>query len=137
LLDDVRVTLEQAKSRSPYDLPIPPTTAATGDRTGIWIDPTLQIAFVWSTDMTFYVARTDMTEEQGSQDWAAKVAAQPDEGWGLTTIRGHAALAKDAGGDVEPSAVTWIERGLSLQFVAPQHTLDQLREVADGIRFEE
>lgn len=135
LLAAQRITLDQAKERSPYSLPVPPTNAETSDRAGIWIDRGLQIAFVWLNDMRFYVDRTDLTPEVAAQEWSKKVATEPELGWVLTTVRGQPAIGADrANGN--PSSLTWIERGLSIQFVSPAHSLDELKQFAESVQYE-
>ncbi|HEX2295527.1 MAG TPA: hypothetical protein VHN37_09490 [Actinomycetota bacterium] len=130
-----KVTLEDAKARTPYDLPVPPANDTTGELTGIWIDGT-QVAFVWTTDLTFYVGKSESGEAAAERGWRQKVEEQPEDGSEMTTARGHVAIGRDGHGDSSPSNLTWIENGLSLQFVASRHTLEQLRELADAIEIE-
>ncbi len=135
LPDDERVSLEEAKERTDYDLPVPPTNDVTGELTGVWIDRT-QVAFVWATDLTFYVDVTDLNEGLVERQWTQKVEDEAEAGWEMAEVRGHVAIALDAGGDLHPSSLTWIEDGLSLQFVAPQHSLADLMDLADAIEVE-
>ena len=132
LPNDEKVTLEEAKARASYDLPVPPTDDSTGELTGIWIDRT-QVAFVWATDLTFYVDVTDLDEKLMERQWTQKV--EDEKGWEMTTVRGHVAIGRDDG-DVQVSNLTWIEDGLILSFVAPHHTLADLRAFAERIEIE-
>lgn len=134
--DDRKVTLEEAEAETPYDLRIPPTNDETGELSGIFIDANPQVAFVWSTDMVFYVGRTDMSEAEAARSWKTKVTEQPEDGSEMTNARGHTAIGHDGHGDLRPSNLTWIEDGLSLQFVSPQHTLEQLRAFAEAVEVE-
>jgi len=136
LVDGERIHFEEAKRRTPYDLPIPPTDERTGDRSGIWIDPGLQVAFVWATDLRFYVDTTELTEEEAIAVWSAKVEEEPQV-WMLTSVRGHPAIGTDGQGKDDPSSLTFLERGLMIQFVSPHHTLDELESLAEAIQYEE
>lgn len=136
LLDGEMITLEEAKHRSPYKLPIPPTNEKTGDRAGIWIDVTAQIAFVWRTDLRFYVGRTEVTEQEAAAEWSEKAATETDTPWVITTARGHAAIGAEKSAE-RPSSLTFIEDGLSIQFVSPSHNLEELRQFAEEIKREE
>lgn len=131
------MTLEEAEAATPYDLRIPPTNDETGELTGIWIDASRQVAFVWSTDLTVYVAATTLSEREAAGEWAKKIEDEREEGWVATTTRGHAGIGLDGGGDLHPSSLTWIEDGLSLQFVAPQHSLEQLKGFAEAVAVED
>lgn len=133
-----RVSLAQARQRVSYRLPLPPTDSRTGALTGIWADPsTLQeVAFLWETDLRVYVYRTTRAEAEVVAMYHEKAAREP-ENWTLTSVRGHPALGANLKGDVEPtSSLFFHEDGLQILVVSPSHTLDQLREIAEDIRYE-
>jgi hypothetical protein len=136
LADGERVSLQEALSRSPYDLPVPPTNDRTETRSGIWIDPTDQIAFVWASDLRFYSAPTKRSSDEVEAQWRAKVKEQSSEGWEMGTVRGASALTLNGSGELSPSSITWQENGLVLQFVSPVHDLELIRSFADEIVFE-
>lgn len=133
LIDGVSVSLEQAKSRSRYALPIPPVTAETGERTGIWIDPSQQVAFVWGTNLRFYVNRTDLTDEDVKTEWTRKIAEEPGM-WELVTVRGDLALGSSS---ESQSSLTFLENGLMIQFTSSAHTLEELRAFAERVHYED
>lgn len=130
-----RVTLDEAKDLVAFDIPVPPTDSETGEQTGIWVTPS-QVAFVWATDLRFYASPSELTEREAARSWAKVVEEEPQLDWKLTTTRGHRAIGRNGGGDRRPSTLTWIENRQSLQFVAPQHTLAELKRYAEAITFE-
>lgn len=126
-----RISLEEAERQTPYRLPILPTDEGNGELIGVWIDhikPAPAIGFVWETDLRMYVYWSDQTEAEAIADFERKVAAEP-QNWTLTTARGRIALGANLKGDFEPtSSLTFVENGLDILVVSPQHTLDQLRQ---------
>lgn len=136
LLEGRRITLEEAKKKSPYPLPIPPANAGTGERSGIWIDAGAQVAFVWINDMRFYVNQSSIDPELAAAQWAEKVATESEFGWQLTTVRGEPAIGTD-GRNGAPASLAFIESGLSLQFVSAAHTLAELKQFAEAIAYEQ
>lgn len=135
LLSGTAITLPEAKKMSPYSLPVPPTNAETDERSGIWIDAGKQIAFVWETDMRFYVSQSDeLTQEEALSAWVEKVASDSD--YRLVSVRGHQGLGFDDGEGGDPVSVTFIERGLSIQFVTPAHSLKEIEQFAGAIQYE-
>jgi hypothetical protein len=135
LPDGVKVSLEVAKEQTPYRLPVPPTTEKTGDTSGIWINPALRVAFVWKSDLRFYAGESQLTEEETVAEWTVKVATDTKSDRVLTTARGHPAIAAE-GDERRPSSLTFMENGLLLQFVAPNHSLEELRQFAEAISYE-
>jgi hypothetical protein len=140
-----RVSLEDAKKQTSYSLPVPPTDSKTGERTAIWIDPSHQVAFVYKTELVVYVHLTDSKEEDKAAQWTQKAAADTEPYWVITTVRGHTAIAADRGPEsmevdpsgIRPSTLLWIEQGVSIEFVSPNHSLDELESLAEQIKFEE
>jgi hypothetical protein len=137
LVDSQKVTIGEAKQMTPYALAVPATNEMTGDLTFAWIDTTDQVAMVWKSDLTFYQhAQGEVTEAEAVAEWTEK-AAGPGE-WKLVQVNGHVAIGHDVGLDREnqPAGVTWYERGLVLQLVAPNHTLAEVVEIASSTKFE-
>ena len=119
--------------RSPYRLAIPPITPATGDLTAIWIDPTMEVAFVWKNDMRFYADRLhDTTRAVTVEGWKLKAASGEGQ---LVTVRGQTGIGHERSGD-DPSALTFIDKGLSLQFISASHSLEELEQFAELIIYE-
>jgi hypothetical protein len=112
LLDAAEVTVKQAKAQTqtPYELPMPPTNKETAERTGVWIERTDQVAFVWKTDLTFLAEPLrDWTEKEAVETWTRK--AETGEGK-LVSDKGNTGFAYDDGSHGNPTSITFIERGL-------------------------
>lgn len=138
-----KVTLDEVMRRTPYRLPAPPTNDDTGALSGIWMTgggcegsecSSPQVGFVWATDMRFYVNASDTSEEIAVAQWERKAANEEDAV--LLTVRGHIAIGRERD-ENGPSALTWMEQGLSLQFVSPDHALEELKAFAEAITYEE
>lgn len=131
-----RVSLEEAKERTPYALPIPPTDQRTGELTGVWMDPPVQaVGFVWKTDLRMYVYVSDQTPRQALQQYQQQAAQDPGR-WTITTVRGHHAVGADLAGFEPTSSLAFIDRGLDILIVSPSHTLEELRAIAEDIAYE-
>lgn len=141
LLDGNKITLEEAKSSAASDLPVPITDARTGSRAGIWSDASGQIAFVWTSDLRYYINRLEgettksdfvKSWEEKSQQSDSSEQKQPAE---LLSVRGEPAIGHDL---IEGSVsnLTFIEKGYILQFVSPVHSLSELDEIAESIEYE-
>lgn len=115
-------------------LPVPPTTASTGELTAIW-EEAGQVAFVWRSDLRFYAERSELSPEELLASWEEKLRDEDDPNWILTDVRGVPALARDILGPDQPSSLTFLDRGISMQFVGPSQTLQDLLELADAIAF--
>jgi hypothetical protein len=142
LLDGQRLTLHDAERRTPFRLAIPPSNDISGKLAGIWMDATDQVGFVWDTNLRYYCSElpADVTEQEMVREWRR---AGPDKATGqspqLVNIRGHTALGYEktpVTPDDSPSSLTFIENGLSIQFVSPNHTLDELTSMAKGMGLE-
>jgi hypothetical protein len=128
-----RVSLAEATRLAPYRVPTPVTNAMTGSQTAVWIDKGAHMAFVWGTDLRFYIhPAPDLIEAELVAGWTSAAQTQPDFG-SITLVRGHTAVGVDGKGEEAPSSLSWMENNLLLQFVAPNHTLDQLRQLAEQI----
>lgn len=133
LADGRRIDVETAKTATPYRVAVPPTNDVTGPRTGIWIDPTGQVAFSWKSGLNFYVDRLhDTTPADAHQTWAQKAASGNGT---LVFVRGVPGIAHD-GHDGNPAALTFIEDGLSIQFVGRSQTVEQLVGLAEQLTYE-
>ena len=119
--------------QSPYRFAVPPITPATGNLTAIWIDPTMEVAFVWKKDMRFYVDPLhDSTRAVAIEGWKLKAAAGEGQ---LVAVCGQTGIGHERSGD-DPSALTFIDKGLSLQFIFPSHSLEELEQFAELIIYE-
>lgn len=136
LLSGERISLEEADAVfRPGEFPRPPTTTATGPLIGIWRDALGQVAFVWDTELRFYVDESEQTENQALVDWTKKAADPTEPYWSLVEVRGHMALAASEEEGSDSSSLTFIERGKIIQFVGPGFSVDSLRDLADKIDF--
>jgi hypothetical protein len=136
LLEGRAISLAEAKKAFQTKLPVPPTNAATGERTAIWIDSRKQIAFVWASDLRFYINRIDA--ESSRADFVATWKQKTANGDGVfTSVRGEPAIGHDATDDQGISNLSFIDKGLILQFVSPTHSLDDLEAFANAISYED
>jgi hypothetical protein len=122
-----KVTVEQARRMVPYGLPVPPTDEATGKRWGVWIDGD-EVAFTWDSGLRFYVEASNLTEEKMRGAWRQKAKQEPHL-WQLLQVRRDSAIGLSS----ETSSLTWIEDGLSMQLVSPNHSLNELGDIASQI----
>ena len=137
LLGGVKVSLGTAKIETPHRIPLPSTDIQTGALSGIWMDEeTDQVAFVWDKDLRFYSwpLGDDETEEALLETWTEKAAI--GEGKLIPKVLGHTAIGQDDGTGGNPSSLTFVDKGLILQFVSPGHTLDELTGLAERLSFE-
>jgi hypothetical protein len=141
LLEGKKVTLAEATRVTPYRLAIPPTNELTGRLSGIWIDSTDQVAFVSDTDLRMYQSEPDrdLVEAAMADVWAQKVQTEVGTPWRLVDIDGHVALALDGGTDAngrKTYSLTYMDEGLSLQFVSTRHSVTTLVEFAESVTYE-
>lgn len=142
LANGKKVPLAIALAIAPYSVPVPPTNAETQELTGIWIDESNQIAFVWASDLRFYVNQLeeDSSEAEIRAGWAEKEDRGEDQATGqdvvILNVNGHPAIGYDANAK-GPSSLTSVESSLSLQFVSPNHSLNTLQELAEKIVYRE
>ncbi len=100
------------------------------------MDPPVQaVGFVWKTDLRMYVYVGDKTPTQALQQYQEEAAQDPGR-WTITTVRGHDALGADLAGFEPTSSLAFIERGLDILFGSPNHTLEELRAIAEDIAYE-
>ena len=126
-----KLTLEQLLATEEQPVPVPPTNAETGDRTAIW-SLAGQIAFVWENDMRYYInSGGDTSESQMEAGWREKARRGDGE---LVTVQDSLAIGHDLSAE-NPANLSFVDRGFSIQFVSPAHSLDQLVEFADLITY--
>lgn len=140
LLDGRRITLDEAKASSKAELPVPPTNEKTDERTAIWIDDSGQIAFVWESGMRYYINRLDDESNKAdiAESWeekAAKADVSPAQDERYTTVREEPAIGLDGAGETV-SNLTFMEQDFMLQFVSPDHSLEDLKDFANAITYE-
>jgi hypothetical protein len=136
LLSGERISLEEADAMFRRgEFPRPATTEGTGPLIGIWRDALGQVAFVWDTELSFYVDESEQTEDQALVDWSKKAADPTEPYWSLVEVRGHTALAGTGEEGSRPSSLTFIERGKIIQFIGPGYKVDSLRDLAEKIEF--
>jgi hypothetical protein len=141
LLAGTQLPLDVAISTVPYPLPIPPSNDETGPRVGIWLDQQMQTAFVWDTELRFYVEKAEYSEEEAAARWTRMTAAEPTV-YQLGTVRGHVGLLRDLGAGEDPavdsepsSSLVFMENGLVMTFVSPVHQASELQSFAEQIRY--
>ncbi|MEX0985342.1 MAG: hypothetical protein WD096_09885 [Actinomycetota bacterium] len=134
LFDGKQISLEEARKLVPYAVPEPVENALTGKLTGIWIDATGQIAFVWDTNLRVYLYGADKTQAEIAADFADKVQNDTDveEPWVLTDVKGHTALGVEGVGEV-PSSLSFQAGGVVFEFVGPGQTLTELTRLAEDL----
>lgn len=135
LLGGRKITLAEAESITPYDVPLPPTNTLTGELSGIYADPSAQVAYIWSTDLRLYAQRTTMLEKAAVARWRQVVRSDDDGPFVMTRIPGHAALAAEMS-ETEPASLSWHQGKVSIQLVSPAHSLAQLKDIAREVRTE-
>ena len=128
-MDGRKVTLEEAIASVPHRFPYPPTDEVTGPLTAVWIEG-LQIAFVWKSDLRFYVGPSDTTEAEAVASWTQAQPPIP-----IAIVRGHAAAVREGTGEENPSSISWFESGLGMQFVGPHQSLAELQALAEQMQW--
>jgi hypothetical protein len=140
LVDAKQISLAEARAASERSIPVPPTNPSTEERTAIWLDDGGQVAFVWTSGLRYYINRvdSDWSKQEAVEAWQGKVQGgqEASEAASMTTVRGEPAIAYEPT-EKNPSSLTFIENGFSLQFVSPGHSVEELRDLANAIRYEE
>lgn len=134
LMDGQVTTVDQAMQATGYiPFPVPPTNDLTGPLTNIWIDGLKQVAFVWQTDLRFYInPLLGTTEGELIARWAPILPEVRSAA--LTTVANKVALGIEGTSADEPTSLTWAdpESGLFFQYVSPIHTVDQLKAMVEA-----
>lgn len=129
-----KVSIAVAERRTTA-LPVPPESAVTGHLTGLCVnggDSTYDAGYVWDTNLVFLVHPGEGTEDKAVAGWTTEAAEHPEEGWTVVVVRGHTGLGRTADAD-GPASLTWMERGLGLQLVAGDQSLEELQLIAEAI----
>jgi hypothetical protein len=148
--DGQKVTLEQAKAGTSYDLAIPVTNEVTGELIAIWLDPNEQVAFVWESGLRMYVDQDPASETESVEAWEKQVADEPYIPYVLTEIQGHPAIGHDKNAklpsrfsdgqgleiEIDESGLTIVVGGTGVQFVSEIHSLDQLIDLGEQLSWE-
>jgi hypothetical protein len=137
LMDGQVTTVDQAIQITGYSrFPIPPTNELTGTLSNIWIDELKQVAFVWGTDLRLYInPLLGKSEGELVARWAPLLPEMKNAR--LTEVTNNAALAIEGTGPDAPSSLTWAdpESQLLLQYVAPSHTVEQLKAMVEAFTY--
>ena len=113
LVDGARLTLSQAKEKTPFKMPIPPQDSRTGGRAGIWIDSHGQLAMTWESGLRMYVEQSQLSEEEVEAHWRSLASKDPQRS--VVTLRGDHALYSEGEGAF---GVVFTERGLTIEINA-------------------
>ena len=82
---------------------------------------------------------SDLVEAELEDEWAEKVRTERATPWRLVEVAGDVALGLDGGTDEEGRKVyslTYMDKGLSLQFVSPSHDVGDLIGFAESVVYE-
>ncbi len=137
-----KVTLEEARRRTPYTIPIPPRSAAGADIEEIWAsekDMPPKFKQVW----IIYSNGLEISMSSAQEETDLHKPSLVDDVFGTTTVRGIKALGKDAYvdridlGEGEfatynvPGSVSWWVNDVDTTLYHPTLTLRELEKIAE------
>lgn len=128
------VSLEEARRRTPYEIPLPAHSAANSENLRqVFISPAAHVAQVFQTDILIILQRPDFADP--AAEFAGLVASGSVNGR-VETIQGEPALVIDPDSDsvrANPASIQFVWRGISVTLYADHLTAEQLKEVAETV----